>query len=57
VVKARITESALEMLASVDGPVLELHQKQFGMLAGEPLNQLIGLLEELRTQQAQDTAA
>jgi len=48
VVKARITRAGLALLKSLDQPVRELHQRQFGHLPATRLNALADLLEQVR---------
>jgi DNA-binding MarR family transcriptional regulator len=48
VVRARVTEKGLAVLERLDGPVLELHERQLGHLGRERLRQLIELLEAAR---------
>ena len=48
VVKVKITAKGLELLASLDEPVLRMHRKQLGHLGPTKLKQLISLLEEAR---------
>ena len=43
-----ITAAGLELLGSLDEPLLGLHKKQMGHLSEEKLSALIGLLEEAR---------
>jgi DNA-binding MarR family transcriptional regulator len=47
-VTARITKKGLELLASLDGPTLELHQRLLGHMSDERLERLSGLLSEAR---------
>ncbi len=47
-VDARITGEGLELLAQLDDPILELHQRQFGALNDEELSDLIELLGLVR---------
>ena len=49
VISIRITEAGLELLAKLDQPVIELHKKQLGHLGEEKLDQLLSLLELVRT--------
>ncbi len=44
-----ITEAGLDLLASLDAPIVAIHRKQLGHLGDEKLNALIRLLEEART--------
>ena len=48
VVRVRILDPALEILAGLDETVLETHKKQFGNLKKEQVQTLIDLLETLR---------
>jgi DNA-binding MarR family transcriptional regulator len=48
VVKTCITRAGLTLLKSLDQPVRELHQRQFGHLPAARLNALAELLEEVR---------
>lgn len=48
VVKTRVTRAGLTLLKSLDQPVRELHQRQFGHLPAARLNALAELLEEVR---------
>jgi len=48
VVVTRITAAGLKLLASLDEPVEELHEKQLQHLGRERLKQLSALLEEAR---------
>jgi DNA-binding MarR family transcriptional regulator len=43
-----ITAAGLELLGSLDEPLLAVHKKQMGHLSQEKLSALIGLLEEAR---------
>jgi DNA-binding MarR family transcriptional regulator len=45
-VTTRIASSGLEILATLDEPVSELHGRQFGSFSGTELKQLIALLEK-----------
>lgn len=47
-VHARITEEGLELLAQLDDPILELHERQFAALGEEGLRGLIELLGQVR---------
>jgi DNA-binding MarR family transcriptional regulator len=49
VVKGKITTAGLAILAELDGPVLDLHQRQLAHLGPERLRQLVELLEIART--------
>jgi DNA-binding MarR family transcriptional regulator len=49
VVKVGITEHGLQLLAELDGPVRECHERQLGHLTDEQLNTLIELLRMVRT--------
>lgn len=46
VVKARITERGLALLAKLDEPMSALHHRQLGHLGSEKLERLLALLEE-----------
>ena len=48
-VASRITEAGLQLLKQLDGPVLELHRKQLGHLGDRKLNELLELLEAVRS--------
>jgi DNA-binding MarR family transcriptional regulator len=48
VVKVKVTSKGLDLIATLDEPVLRLHRKQLGHLGPSKLKQLIGLLEEAR---------
>ena len=48
VVRVRILESALQLLAELDAPVLELHKRQFADLKPESVQALIEAFELLR---------
>jgi DNA-binding MarR family transcriptional regulator len=47
-VTTRITPAGLEILATLDEPVAELHRRQFGSLSGAKLKQLTALIEKLQ---------
>lgn len=49
VVYVKITPKGLEALASLDGPLLELHAKTLGHMSSEELAQLSSLLVKART--------
>jgi DNA-binding MarR family transcriptional regulator len=49
VVRSRITEKGLALLAQLDDPIMEVQRRRLGRLGEERLVQLIDLLEELRT--------
>jgi len=49
VINIRISEPGLELIATLDQPVLDLHKRQLGHLGQEKLNQLVRLLEEVRS--------
>ena len=49
VINIRISQAGLELIATLDQPVLDLHKRQLGHLGQEKLNQLVGLLEEVRS--------
>lgn len=48
VVRVRITEAGLEMLAGLDRPVADLHVKQLGHLGPDRLHRLTSILEAAR---------
>ena len=48
-VATRITEAGLELLRQIDEPVMELHRKQLGHLGKTKLNELLELLEAVRS--------
>ena len=48
VVKTRITETGLRLLAELDGPVQELHRRQLRHLSAREIQQLSNLLERAR---------
>ena len=48
VVKARITEAGLRLLAELDGPVQELHRRQMRHLSARDIRELSNLLERAR---------
>ena len=48
VVTHRLTQTGLELVNSLDGPVETAHRKALGHLPRTSLRQLIGLLEEVR---------
>lgn len=54
VVRTRITEAGLKLLAELDGPVCELHQKQLGHLQPGQLEELKHLLSLMRAQGTQN---
>jgi DNA-binding MarR family transcriptional regulator len=47
-ISTRITDAGLELLRTLDQPVLDLHQRQLGHLGEERLSQLLELLESVR---------
>jgi len=49
VVATRITPKGLELLESLDAPVIQMHKRQLGHLGQAKLRQLIELLEEARS--------
>jgi DNA-binding MarR family transcriptional regulator len=51
VVKVKIMAKGLDLLATLDEPVLKMHRRQLGHLGPSKLKQLIGLLEEAREAQ------
>jgi DNA-binding MarR family transcriptional regulator len=53
VVRTRITEAGLKLLAELDAPVSEAHLKQFGELQPSQLEELKNLLSLMRTQGGQ----
>jgi len=48
VVRATITAGGLDLLSTMDGPILEMHRRQLGHMGKDRLKQLIKLLEEAR---------
>lgn len=48
VIKVRITPQGAGVLAGLDKPVRDLHQRQMKVLSGVQLRQLVALLEKLR---------
>ncbi len=48
VVMAHITPEGLELLEQLDQPLSDLHDRQFAVLSGPQLENLIALLEQLR---------
>ena len=48
VVQVGITENGLQLLAELDGPVRQCHERQLGHLTDEQLNNLIELLRMVR---------
>lgn len=46
VVKTRITDRGLNVLADLEAPIAELHRRQLGHLGERKLRQLLSLLEE-----------
>ncbi|QQS10319.1 MAG: MarR family transcriptional regulator [Phycisphaerales bacterium] len=48
VVNVTITKAGLELLESLDAPVLELHEKQLGHMSRQELQTLIDLLAKAR---------
>ncbi len=44
----RITEKGLELLSSLDEPILEMHRSQFGHLSSDELQTLTTLLKAAR---------
>jgi DNA-binding MarR family transcriptional regulator len=48
VVRVKVTQEALDLLAQVDEPLVDLHRHQFRALATEQINSLIALLETVR---------
>ena len=49
VVVSRITTEGLELLKAIDKPLVELHKQVIGHVEAEELEQLIGILESIRT--------
>jgi DNA-binding MarR family transcriptional regulator len=47
-ITTRITDAGLELLKTLDQPLLELHKKQLGHLGPRKLNELLTLLEGVR---------
>lgn len=56
-VRTTITPHGLALLARLDAPVAEAHQKQFGHLAPEEMGQLVTLLERVRQRDRLGAAA
>ena len=52
VVKTRITDRGLGLLAELDEPVAELHRRQLGHLGEAKLRRLLSLLEEASSPEA-----
>ncbi len=48
-VMARITTAGMDLLAGLDGPVVEAHRRQLGHLGKDRLRALSGLLEAARS--------
>jgi DNA-binding MarR family transcriptional regulator len=48
----RITEVGLELLRTLDGPVLEVHRRQLGHLGEAKLAELLDLLGRVRDREA-----
>lgn len=48
VIYVAVTEKALEILARIDGPVVDLHKALIGHLTRHELNELVRLLEKAR---------
>jgi DNA-binding MarR family transcriptional regulator len=48
VITSRITQAGLELLKSLDEPLLDLHERQLGHLSNQKLNTLLKLLESTR---------
>ncbi len=48
VIKVRITPQGAGVLAGLDKPIRDLHQRQMKVLSGVQLRQLVALLEKLR---------
>jgi len=49
VINIRISQAGLELIATLDQPVLDLHKRQLAHLGEENLKQLAALLEEVRS--------
>jgi DNA-binding MarR family transcriptional regulator len=49
VVKARLTDAGLKLLAELDEPVAQMHKRQLGHLGTAKLESLLALLEEAAT--------
>ncbi len=47
-VRTRITKQALGVLAKLDGPIEEIHQRQLGHMSKADLKRLVALLAEAR---------
>lgn len=50
--RAFLTEKGAAVLAEIDAPLLKLHRAQFGHLAADELEALIGLLKQARGDEA-----
>jgi DNA-binding MarR family transcriptional regulator len=50
VVRTRITERGLELLASLDGPIDALHEEQLGYMSESQLSELSSLLAKASTE-------
>jgi DNA-binding MarR family transcriptional regulator len=55
VVYVKITRKGLDLLASLDGPLLEMHRRQLGHLSERELQHLSELLAKARRQAAETT--
>jgi DNA-binding MarR family transcriptional regulator len=47
-ITTRITEAGLELLKSLDDPIVDLHERQLGHLGEASLDELLSLLERVR---------
>ncbi len=56
VIRVCITAGALELLAALDQPVLDLHRSQLGPLGGERVRHMIDSLEQTRSSLLAETA-
>jgi len=52
VVRTRITEAGLALLAELDGPVDDLHERQLGHVPEPRLKELLSIVEEARAKPA-----
>jgi DNA-binding MarR family transcriptional regulator len=51
IVRARITLAAMELLATLDGPLAEMHRRQLRHMNHDRLRGLIALLEQARSEE------
>jgi DNA-binding MarR family transcriptional regulator len=49
VVRTRITDAGRALLASLDEPVDDVHERQLGHMSDERLRELVAILEDVRT--------